>query len=264
VRPACGPTVQVDGYGVVTRKPARTVSTIVPTTRSSIGPSLTSHRYNNGATSRSWTTSRSRPAGRSPRAAARFSTAWSGRRRSAMNDRRRDHLREDPLQVVIGHRPLAYGEQFEQVLAQVAGVGVDRCLHDLHPRLEEQFLLRGPAAVDGRLAHPGAARHRVDGESGDTDLGDQFERRRQDGSGRLLAPRPSASHGRGVVHVTSLLRATVRPGALPTRHRSSPPTHPERRRGGTGRPRTRRVPRPQHPRGDLATVRRRTRPGRRR
>lgn len=93
---------------------------------------------------------------------------------------------------------------------EVPGVGE----HDLvflvwraegQDRVEDDRALRGPPPVDGRLAHPGSCRDRLDGDPGVAELDDEVPCRGQDrlagpfavppGVGRLPGAHPRTGHG---------------------------------------------------------------------
>ena len=145
-----------------------------------------------------------------------------------------------------------------QVVAGRAGVGRVVARGDRLEEIGDQRRLRRPAPVDGGLAHPGPVGHRLHREAVVADLGEQFERRLQDGEVGFAAARttPTAT-GRAPGAASSRVERPQRdraarlaapagprpdrwrsrgPGARGSRRRSPCRRSPRRRRRSGRRP----------------------------
>ena len=105
----------------------------------------------------------------------------------------------------LGDRPHPRAQRREHVTAQRPGIGLRLLLAKRgDERVQREQPLGRPAPVDRRLADPGPGGHLLDRHRGQPPFGQQFHGRGQDGSVRLLAPRPPAR------------RRTPRPGTSGT------------------------------------------------
>ena len=165
-----------------------------------------------GPTIRSAARLRSVSAGISPRATPRSSARISGWRRERTTRReqlhelgvvrqlarearhdRAERRRDEHLEVAAQH-PLEIGDEVARVGLLEPG--------QLAERLDHERQLRGPAAIDRRLADAGAARDALDGEARVADLDQQLERGVEDRAVRLLAARAPRAGARRVWELT--------------------------------------------------------------